>query len=125
MIQYKNKKNHGGRTGQCEERSTEDDHDKCRSGQGVRVDDYGHHARCEEGISGREERSAYAVTNQRRVASAICNKEQEPQVWVSGIDKEQGLKSVEEYKKMKRRKHLLNRMKQLLRREDRGAMGVR
>ena len=55
------KKDDGGRTGQCEERSTEDDHDKCRSGEGVRVDDDGHHAKCKEGSSGRKERSAYAV----------------------------------------------------------------
>ena len=96
VIPYKNKQEVGGRTGQCEERSTEDDQRQCRSGEDARGDDERQNASCKEGISGRKERSAYAV-GQQRPARAMCReKEQEPQVWVSGI-KEQGLKSKEDF----------------------------
>ena len=57
----------------------------------------------QEGISGRKERSAYAV-EQQRPASAICSeKDQEPQVWVSVDNKEQGLKTIKENHKIETR----------------------
>ena len=51
-IQYKKKKENGGRTGQCEERSTEDDHRKCRSGKDARVVDERHHAKHSKELHG-------------------------------------------------------------------------